>query len=178
MSEASPEQELLANAETIAVIGLSRDPKRDSHIVANHLQRSGYRIVPVHPKADEIHDEPAYASIADIPADLAAEIDIIHVFRPAEEVPDIVDATLEHLPNLQGIWTQKAIRHDEAAETARAAGVTVVQDRCIRTQDIYRQYGGGTSVQEAAEPRPEGAPPPVGLQRGHRRGDLGSPRPE
>ncbi|MFB6362219.1 MAG: CoA-binding protein [Halobacteriales archaeon] len=149
MSEDSPEQQLLEHADTIAVIGLSRNPKRDSHIVANHLQRRGYRIVPVHPKADDILGEPAYASIAEIPEALAAEIDIVDVFRPAEEVPDIVDAALEHLPNLQGIWTQKAIRHDEAAESARAAGVTVVQDRCIRTQDIYRQFGGGAAAQEA-----------------------------
>lgn len=94
------------------------------------------------------------------------------------KIPDILDATLEHLPNLQGIWTRKAIRHDEAAETARAAGVTVVHDRCIRTQDIYRQYGGGTSAQEAAEPQPVGPPAAIGLQRGNRRGDLGPPRPE
>lgn len=149
MSDDGPEQTLLAAADTIAVIGLSRDPKRDSHIVANHLKRNGYRIVPVHPKADRILDETAYPSIADIPEDLAAEIDIVDVFRPAEEVPGIVDAALEHLPNLQGIWTQKAIRHDEAAQTAREAGVTVVQDRCIRTQDIYRKFGGGAATQEA-----------------------------
>lgn len=149
MSEDEPEQDLLAVADTVAVVGLSRNPKRDSHIVANHLQRNGYRIVPVHPKADSILGQTAYASIADIPADLAAEVDIVDIFRPSDEVPGIVEAALEHLPNLRGIWTQKAIRHDEAAETARAAGVTVVQDRCIRTQDIYRKFGASATAQEA-----------------------------
>lgn len=149
MSAAPPEQELLAAADTIAVVGLSRNPKRDSHIVANHLKRNGYRIVPIHPKADAILGEPAYASITDVPDDLAAEIDIVDVFRPSDEVPGIVEEALDHLPNLCGIWTQKDIRSEAGAEAAAEAGVTFVQDRCIRTQDLFRKFGGSTLQQEA-----------------------------
>lgn len=142
-ADGAPEQELLAAADTIAIVGVSRDSTRDSRIVANHLQRNGYRIVPIHPKAEEILGETAYPSIADVPDDLAAEVDVLNVFRPAEEVPRYVEAAIDRFPNLTGIWTQKGIVHDDAAETAREHGLAVVQDRCIRTQDLYRTFGGG-----------------------------------
>lgn len=145
----SPEQHLLAQADTIAVIGLSTDPKKDSRIVAGHMRRRGYRVIPVHPKADEILGETAYPSLADLPEDLAAEVDVVNVFRPADEVPGILDEALTHLPNLQGLWTQKGIVHDQAAARAREAGLIVVQDRCIRTQDLYARFAGDPSTQEA-----------------------------
>lgn len=139
--QAGVEQEVLAQADTIAVVGLSRDPKKDSRIVAAHMQRIGYRIVPVHPKAESILDETAYPSLSALPEDLAAEVDVVNVFRPADEVPGIVDEALDNLPNLQAVWTQKGIEHDEAAERAREAGLTVVQDRCIRTQHLFGRFG-------------------------------------
>lgn len=136
------EQQLLAKADTIAVVGVSRNSTRDSRIVSNHMQRNGYRIVPIHPKADRILGETAYGSVAEIPESLAAEVDVLNVFRPSEEVPGYVDEAIDRLPNLTGIWTQKGITSEEAAETAREHGLTVVQDRCIRTQDLYRKFGG------------------------------------
>lgn len=140
---ADVEQRLLETAETVAVVGLSRDMSKDSHIVAAHMQRSGYRIVPIHPKADEILGETAYASFADLPEDLAPEIDLVNVFRPADEIPPITEQAMEHLPNLQGIWTQKGLVHEEAARRARDAGVAAVQDRCLRTQHLYSRFGAG-----------------------------------
>lgn len=137
------EQELLSEADTVAIIGVSRDPTRDSHIVANHLQRNGYQIVPIHPKADTILDETAYGSIGDIPKSLAEVIDVLNVFRPSEEVAGYVEGAIERFPNLVGIWTQKGIRNDDAAESAREHGLTVIQDQCIRTQDLYWKFSGG-----------------------------------
>lgn len=140
MVDAEAEQALLAASDVVAVVGLSTDPAKDSRIVAGHLQRNGYRVVPVHPKADAILGETAYPSLAAIPDDLAREVDIVNVFRPAEELPAIVAEALEHLPSLQGIWTQKGIVHDAGMEQARKAGLTVVQDRCIRTQDLFGKF--------------------------------------
>lgn len=143
----APEQTLLDSADTVAVVGLSTSPKKDSHIVARHMLRRGYDVIPIHPKADEILDQEAFPSISALPDERAPEVDVVNVFRPADEVPGILDEALETLPNLQGLWTQKSIVHEEAAKRAREAGLTVVQDRCIRTQDLYRRF---TPEQEAS----------------------------
>lgn len=137
-----PEQRVLADADAIAVVGLSRSAKRDSHVVARHLIRRGYEVIPVHPKADEILDRPARPSLSAIPD--PGRVDVVNVFRPADEVPGIVDEALEALPDLDAIWTQKGITHEEAARRAREAGLTVVQDRCIRTQDLRRRFAGAS----------------------------------
>jgi predicted CoA-binding protein len=138
----SPEQRLLERTDTVAVVGLSRSAERDSHIVARHLLRRDYEVIPVHPKADEILDQQAYPSLSALPDELAEEVDVVNVFRPADEVPGILDEALEALPDVAGLWTQKGIVHEEAAERAREHGLTVVQDRCIRTQDLYRRFSG------------------------------------
>lgn len=140
MVDAQAEQALLSATAVVAVVGLSTDPAKDSRIVAGHLERNGYRVVPIHPTADAILGETAYPSIAEIPDDLAELVDVVDIFRPAEEVPAIVAEALEHLPELKGIWTQKGIVHDEGVEPARKAGLTVVQDRCIRTQDLFGRF--------------------------------------
>lgn len=147
----SVEQELLEGAETVAVVGLSRDMSKDSHIVAAHMQRNGYRIIPIHPAAEEILGETAYPSLADLPEDLAAEVDLVNVFRPPEEIPGIVDEALEHLPNLQGVWTQKGLVHEEAARRVEKAGLASVQDRCLRTQHLYSRFGSGGSGADPQE---------------------------
>lgn len=143
MDERETTRYLLTASRTIAVVGLSSNPRKDSYIVAHHLHRYGYTIVPVNPTAGEILGRRAYPSIAAIPPDLARTVDLVVVFRPAEEVPGIVREALEHLPNLKGIWTQKNIVSPEAAELARARGLAVVQNRCIRTQHLYLRFVAG-----------------------------------
>ena len=121
---------IVRETRTIAVVGLSPKPERPSHGVARFLQNSGFRIIPVNPghAGSTILGETVYASLSDIPADIP--VDMVDVFRQSEAVPAIVDEAIASLPGLRTIWTQIGVRHDEAAETARQAGLTVVQNRC------------------------------------------------
>ena len=105
-------QEIL-DADTIAVVGCSTTPGKAAHDVPAYLQKQGYRIVPVNPFADEI--------------------DVVDVFRPSEEVEGIVDETLER-DDVTAVWLQLGIEDDEAAQRAEDAGLTVVQDRCMKVE--------------------------------------------
>ncbi len=124
-------QDVLREGKVIAVVGLSTQEYKDSHRVPAYMQRAGYRIIPINPRADHILGEQAYVSIRELPDDLAAEVEIVNIFRPSAEVAGIVQQALDRLPNLIAIWAQKGIFDDEAAERARAAGVTMIQDRCM-----------------------------------------------
>ena len=116
---------LLDHVRTIAVVGLSPQPARPSYRVAQAMQHYGYRIVPVRPLVEEVLGEKAYASLADIPF----RVDLVDVFRSAEQVPAIVEQCLAlHFPS---IWIQEGIVHEAAAQQAQAGGMTVVMDRCI-----------------------------------------------
>jgi predicted CoA-binding protein len=120
---------LLERVKTIAVVGLSPKPDRPSYGVAKALQRWGYRIVPVRPATAEVLGEKAYASLRDIPF----PVDLVDVFRAAEHIPALVEECLAI--GAPALWIQEDIVHQEAAEKARAAGLTVVMDRCI-----YKDY--------------------------------------
>jgi hypothetical protein len=122
-------RDLLSRVKTIAVVGLSPKPGRPSFSVAQALQRWGYRIVPVRPAVDAVLGEKAYPSLAQIPF----PVDLVDVFRAAEHIPGVVDECLAI--GAPAIWIQEDIVHEAAAEKARAAGLTVVMDRCI-----YKDY--------------------------------------
>ena len=120
-------------AETIAVVGCSTTPGKAAHDVPAYLQKHGYRVIPVNPFAASILGEHAYDSLGDI----EAEIDLVNVFRPSDEVPEVLDVVRERHANRGDAgtaWLQLGISHDEAAETAEAAGVDVIQDRCIKVE--------------------------------------------
>lgn len=117
---------LLQHARTIAVVGLSPRPERDSYAVARFLQRNGYRIIPVNPHLDgPVLGEQPYASLRDIPF----HIDIVDIFRRAEFVPEIVEDALAIQADV--VWMQLGIIHRAAAIRASAAGLGVVMDRCM-----------------------------------------------
>ncbi len=122
-------RELLKRVKTIAVVGLSPKSDRPSHGVAKALQRWGYRIVPVRPATAEVLGEKAYASLKDIPF----PVDLVDVFRAAEHIPEVVEECLAI--GAPALWIQEDIVNEPAAEKARAAGMTVVMDRCI-----YKDY--------------------------------------
>ena len=117
--------ELLTQAKTIAVVGLSNDPLRPSHGVAAYMQSQGYRIIPVNPQVDSCLGEKAYATLLDVPK----KIDIVYIFRRPEFVEEIVDQAI-HL-KVPAIWMQEDVIHEKAAEKARQNGIFVVMDRCI-----------------------------------------------
>lgn len=118
----------LAGTRTIAVVGLSSKPDRPSHDVAAYLQRAGYRIVPVNPRETEVLGEPAYATLRDIPAEVP--IDIVDVFRRAEETPEVARDAVAI--GARTLWLQLGIANDEARAIAEEGGLTVIMDRCLK----------------------------------------------
>jgi len=129
--------ELLRKARTIAIVGCSLKPERDSHRVAAYLQGAGYRVIPVNPVAEEILGEKVYPDLASIPDEI--EIDIVDVFRRPEHIPAVVDAVLER--GAGALWLQLGCADPESEERARNAGLEVVSDRCIKVE--HRQRFGG-----------------------------------
>ena len=130
-------KEILTRYKTIAVVGLSRDPNKDSHRVSKYLQKHGFRIVPVNPFAEEVIGEKSYKSLLDIPAEIQKTIDAVDVFRPAADAPQIVEQAIK-LRTKHGkpfaVWMQLGIVNEQAAETAKKAGLTVVMDKCMMVE--------------------------------------------
>jgi predicted CoA-binding protein len=122
---ADPIADILKKYKTIAVVGLSSNPMRPSHGVTEQMQAAGYRIIPVNPNETEVLGEKSYARLEDVPE----KIDIVDVFRRAEEVPPVVESAIR--AGAKVVWLQLGIENDAAAEKARAAGLTVIEDACI-----------------------------------------------
>lgn len=120
--------------KVVAMVGLSPNEARPSWGVARYLQARGIRVIPVNPghAGQRILNETVYASLADIPRD--AGVQMVDVFRRSDAVAGIVEEALEHLPELQVIWTQLGVRDDQAALRARRAGKTMIQDRCPKIE--------------------------------------------
>ncbi len=125
-------RDIFENTRVIALVGASNNPERPSNYVGAYLQQHGYRVIPVNPglAGQEINGETVYAKLADI----AEKIDMIDVFRAAENVPGIVEEALALKNRPATIWLQLGIVHEDAAKTAKAAGVVMVQDRCPRIE--------------------------------------------
>ena len=118
-------KEILSSVKTIAVVGLSPNPTKDSHKVAAYLQSVGYKIVPIYPKEETILGEKVYRSLQEIPF----KIDMVDIFRKSAAIPAIVDAAIKR-GDVDVVWLQKGIVNNEAAQKAKDAGMKVVQNRC------------------------------------------------
>src|SRR5213594_3003631 len=130
---ADPITEILSKFKTIAVVGLSSNPMRPSHGVSEYLQGAGYRIIPVNPNETEVLGEKSYARLEDVPE----KIDIVNVFRRAEEVPPVVESAIRI--GAKAVWMQLGVENEEAAEKARAAGLVVIEDACILVEHKKRK---------------------------------------
>jgi len=117
--------EMLKTSRTIAVVGLSPKRYRPSYGVSEYMKRAGYKIIPVNPGHTELLGETCYPDLDAVPD----AIDIVDIFRRSEYVPEIVEAAIRK--GAKAIWMQEGVVHEEAAERARAAGLSVVMDRCI-----------------------------------------------
>ena len=130
-------KEILQKYSVIAVVGLSKEPEKDSHRVSAYLKGQGYRIIPVNPFADEVLGEKSYPSLLDIPLEIQKTIEIVDVFRRAEDVPPIMEQAIK-LRQKNGkpfvVWMQLGIINEEAAEAGRRAGLVVVMDRCLMVE--------------------------------------------
>ena len=122
-------QAILSRYRTIAVVGCSKDPTKDAHTVPAYMQAHGYRVIPVNPTATEILGEKAYLSLSSIPE----PYEIVNIFRPSDQVGPIVDEAIR-AGKAKVIWMQLGIANEAAADRARAAGLEVVMDRCLRTE--------------------------------------------
>ena len=126
---------VLASARTIAVVGLSDKPDRDSNQIARYLQSQGYRVVPVNPMLSEVLGEKAYPSVSTIPPEV--RVDVVDIFRLSDQVPPVVDeAIARHVPT---VWMQLGVEHADAAARARERGVKVFENLCIMVQ--HRRLG-------------------------------------
>jgi len=123
----------LLELDRIAVVGCSSTPGKAAHEIPAYLQRQGYEIIPVNPFADEILGERAVDSLEAVERD----IDLVNVFRPSEEVSEIVEAVLDRkseVGDIEGLWLQLGIQDAEAEASATEAGLTVVSDRCMKVE--------------------------------------------
>lgn len=121
---------ILRESQTIAVVGLSPQVDRASHMVARYLQENGYRIIPVNPMADVVLGEKSYPDLAAVPE----SIDVVDVFRRAEYVPEIVEAAIAK--GAGAVWLQEGIYHEEALARAREAGLLTVAGRCMQVEHM------------------------------------------
>ncbi|PHM19048.1 MAG: CoA-binding protein [Curvibacter sp. PD_MW3] len=126
---------ILDHCRTVAVVGLSPKPHRDSYQVARYMQAHGWRIVPVNPNASgEILGEKVYPSLSE--AAKHERIELVNCFRNSADIPPIVDEAIAI--GAQAVWMQLGVEHAAAADKARAAGLAVVQNRCLKIDHAAR----------------------------------------
>jgi len=123
-------QAILKEHKTIAVVGLSPKPERDSHKVARYLREQGYDIIPVNPGQKQILGSRSYPNLKAIPS----PVDIVDIFRRPEAIPPIVDDAIEI--GAKVVWMQLGIANNQAAEKAREAGLQVVMSKCIKVEHM------------------------------------------
>ena len=137
MTQADDIAQILRNHRTVAVVGLSPKTHRDSHEIASYMQRQGWRIVPINPAAQvsEILGEKVYPNL--IEAAKHVQIDLVDVFRNSADVPPVAEEAIAI--GAKALWLQLGIEHAAAAEMARAAGLLVVQNKCLLVE--HRRLG-------------------------------------
>jgi predicted CoA-binding protein len=134
LPSSTPEaQAALEGVRSIAVVGVSENPSRSSYRIARFLKQLGYRVIAVNPALDEFEGEKAYPSLEAY----GQPVDLVNIFRKPEAVPEIVNQAIRL--GCKVIWMQENISHDEAAVRAVAAGLKVIQNRCIRKVLLHRE---------------------------------------
>ncbi|NNU81136.1 CoA-binding protein [Halovulum dunhuangense] len=138
-------RQILTGTRTVAAVGVSANPVRPSHYVARYLSLRGYRVIPVNPglAGQTLFGEVAVARLSDIAP--GTRVDMVDIFRRSEEAGAVVDEAMAALPDLKTVWMQIGVVDEAAAERARAAGLTVVMDRCpkIEHQRLFGELSRG-----------------------------------
>jgi predicted CoA-binding protein len=132
--------QLLQQYRHVAIVGVSADPYRPSHFVAIYLQAEGYDIIPINPRyaGQTLLGKRVYATLTEA-KEAGEQIEVVDVFRRAENVPPIAEEAIA--VGAKVLWLQMGIRNDAAARKAQEAGLTVVQDRCMKIEHA-RFFGG------------------------------------
>lgn len=115
----------ILSLKKIAVVGMSQHPEKDAHMVPKYLSNHDYEIIPVNPNATKILGKKCYDLVSEVPG----EIDVVNVFRPSDEVLQVVQDAIKKKPKV--IWLQEGIHNTEAEELAKNAGIDVVFNRCM-----------------------------------------------
>jgi len=129
-------EEILRKFKTIAVVGMSRDNTKPARKVPKYLMSKGYRIIPINPFMEKTLGKKAYPNLLAVPPDI--KIDIVEVFRPSEETPQIVKQAIERkkkVGDIKVIWLQEGIKNSESRKLAEEAGIEYIEDRCM-----YKEY--------------------------------------
>jgi hypothetical protein len=146
---------ILRQVKTIAIVGLSANWYRPSYFAAKYLQEHGYRVIPVNPVYEEVLGEKCYPSLKDIPE----KIDLVDCFRKSEDIEPIAKEAIEIGAPI--LWMQLGVTNEKVAAMARAAGLEVVQDRCVKIEH-GRLYGGlnwaGVNTKVISSKRPQWLP--------------------
>ncbi len=135
-SSTIPPAEVLKRYKTIAVVGASKNPEKEAYTVPQYMKEHGYKVIPINPTADQIVGEKAYPSLLDLPPELAKQIDLVDVFRPSEELPQVAQQTAE-LKKRYGrpfvFWAQLGLENEEAKRILSHNGIQYVMNECLRT---------------------------------------------
>jgi predicted CoA-binding protein len=127
-------QRVLHAAQTIAIVGLSKNDLRASYFVGYYLKRHGYRVIPVNPRETNILDETSYPSLSDVPE----PVDVVNVFRAPDALPGIARESVAI--GASALWCQFGVINEEAARIATDGGLTVIMDRCLKVE--HARYVG------------------------------------
>jgi predicted CoA-binding protein len=134
--------EVLRKYKVVAVVGASKNPEKDANTVPAYLRQHGYTVIPVNPTTDSIDGVKTYPSLADIPEEIARKVDVVDVFRPSEELPEVAKAVAA-MKKKNGrpfvFWAQLGLENEEAKKILADAKVDYVMDRCMRTEHRMMQ---------------------------------------
>ena len=129
--------DVMRKYKVIAVVGASKNPEKEANSVPAYLQEHGYSIIPVNPTADFINGQKAYPSLADLPDELARRVDVVDVFRPSEEFPQVAKQVAD-MKRRTGrpfvFWGQLGLENEEAKKMLADAKVDFVMDRCMKIE--------------------------------------------
>lgn len=128
---------LYGRIKTIAVVGASGDPSKAAHRIPRYLQNQGYTIIPVNPRGGELLGQPVKTSLAE----LDEAPDVVDVFRPSNETPDVARQAVEAGAGV--LWLQEGIYNEEARTIAEKAGLTVIMGRCMGATHAALSLGPG-----------------------------------
>jgi uncharacterized protein len=117
--------DILKKYKTVAVVGMSRNPEKDSYRIPEYLMKNGFHVIPVNPSAEEILGLKSYKKLGDIPE----QVDIVDMFRPTEDIPNYVQDVIQKRPKV--FWEQLGVHNEDAEEKIAATGIKVVYDHCM-----------------------------------------------
>ena len=122
--------EIIKESKVIAIVGASRNPEKAAYAIPKYLKNQGFTIIPVNPSADKILGEKAYPNLKEIPY----QVDIVDVFRPSDETPEIVESAVKIKPKL--IWLQLGISNEQAKKIAADHNIKFVMNKCLKVEHM------------------------------------------